>query len=596
MRLRPVLLMAGCLLVFAAGSGCFADDTPARPEIVRQIKPAVALVKVPFGGQATAFCINSSGLFVTNFHVVENTSSSADTILILNPGLGTEQAYRAKVIRSDKDLDLALLQVVPAKPRDQADPSRTPGRPVQLAATLPALFPSIPIGDDAKISELDELIAFGFPFGTALAEPGQDPTVTVNVVNVSSLRSGPDNTLHRIQLDSNLNPGNSGGPVVDHSGKLIGVVVAGVVGRGINLAIPARDVRKFLQTPVISLTLPTVSPADKYKPAHFEALAQSFLPDAKPAHLELVLSQAGLPDRHVPMNSSGGKYVADVPPFSRPDSNFTVPIQISYPDASITASAQDQTIHIGGQSFQLSGLQQFSLQPGAQNVSADGKPIPGAVSDLAGLTVHLGGQPVKLNLAGATAIAINTAAQQRPLRCVLIARSGDAEIGRVEENLYVEGSRHDSLDNLAKGEYIKPLNTGKAATYLKAVSTAGDFIGQGQNFNYGANDNLALRGSNGAISLYIDGWSFTFAPPHGQSLAVGHYDGAIRFPFNENAPGMDITGHGRGSNTVAGSFVIWELEFEGNNVKKLAIDFIFHSENERAPPIYGMLRYNSSLE
>ena len=51
-----------------------------------------------------------------------------------------------------------------------------------------------------------------------------------------------------------------------------------------------------------------------------------------------------------------------------------------------------------------------------------------------------------------------------------------------------------------------------------------------------------------------------------------------------------------GSNKVGGHFVIWELEWKGGGkVARLAVDFIHRSE-ETSPPLYGMLRYNSTLE
>jgi S1-C subfamily serine protease len=76
-------------------------------EIARIGKAATALVEVKARhGFGSAFCIHSSGLFLTNSHVAKG-----DVTLILNPSLKTERAYPAKVIRSDNELDLALLRI-----------------------------------------------------------------------------------------------------------------------------------------------------------------------------------------------------------------------------------------------------------------------------------------------------------------------------------------------------------------------------------------------------------------------------------------------------------------------------------------------------
>jgi hypothetical protein len=76
-----------------------------------------------------------------------------------------------------------------------------------------------------------------------------------------------------------------------------------------------------------------------------------------------------------------------------------------------------------------------------------------------------------------------------------------------------------------------------------------------------------------------------------------HYVGIIRTfagGFSGDSPGMEVIGNGRGANKIAGKFVVWELEVKGNEVTRLAIDFIQHSE-ETKPPLYSMIRVNSSF-
>jgi hypothetical protein len=82
--------------------------------------------------------------------------------------------------------------------------------------------------------------------------------------------------------------------------------------------------------------------------------------------------------------------------------------------------------------------------------------------------------------------------------------------------------------------------------------------------------------------------------PNGQSLRVGEYPDAKRFAFSGDSPGLDFCGNGRGSNTISGAFVVWELETEGDRVVRLAIDFIQRGDGR--PPLRGKIRINSAFE
>ena len=91
------------------------------------------------------------------------------------------------------------------------------------------------------------VFSFGFPLGQALSVGKGFPAATVGKASVSSLREGEDGELAVIQIDGNLNPGNSGGPVVDAKGRLIGVAVARARdGQGIGFLVPAAEVGRMM--------------------------------------------------------------------------------------------------------------------------------------------------------------------------------------------------------------------------------------------------------------------------------------------------------------------------------------------------------------
>lgn len=101
-------------------------------------------------------------------------------------------------------------------------------------------------------------------------------------------------------------------------------------------------------------------------------------------------------------------------------------------------------------------------------------------------------------------------------------------------------------------------------------------------------------------------WNFQFAAPsydpvtntnNGQLLQLGLYQGAERFPFNSPTnPGMDISGNGRGDNTLSGWFNVLEIGYDtAGNLSKFAVDFKQFDESSTTIGLYGSLRFNSTI-
>ena len=180
-------------------------------DVVENALPSVVHI-IAGSGTGTGFIINEDGLVVTNKHVVEGNSQVAVRLV-------TGNEYRGNVTQRHPDLDLAYIEI-------DATPSFTP----------------IAIGDSDKIRVGEDVIAIGFPLGRSL---GLEPTVSVGIISAKR-----DN---RLQTDASLNPGNSGGPLLDMFGQVAGVVVSRVEtdssGRpvaGIGFAIPINTVNSGL--------------------------------------------------------------------------------------------------------------------------------------------------------------------------------------------------------------------------------------------------------------------------------------------------------------------------------------------------------------
>jgi S1-C subfamily serine protease len=219
-------------------------------------------------GQGSGVVIDSDGLVLTNAHVVERV----DTVSVT---LADGQQLDGQVVGTDSVTDLALV--------------RLEGR------DLP---PKAPLGDSEIMQVGDWAIALGTPFGL-------ERTVTLGIVsslhrNINSLGFA-DKRLDLVQTDAAINPGNSGRPLVNSEGEVIGIntLVRSGPGAGLGFAIPinlARRVADQLEQqgevvhPYIGLQLVALTPRmarDHNRdpnslvqlPERSGALVQSVMPD-----------------------------------------------------------------------------------------------------------------------------------------------------------------------------------------------------------------------------------------------------------------------------------------------------------------------------
>jgi serine protease Do len=191
---------------------------PLGDEFFRRFFERGPREETPRGRQSLGSGVIASGdgYIVTNFHVVRG----ADAIVVR---LADQGEHRARLVGSDAKTDLALLKI--------------DGRGL----------PAMPFGDSDRLEVGEPVMAIGNPFGL-------EQTVTTGIVSAKErfIGSGPYDDF--IQTDASVNPGNSGGPLVDSRGALVGINTAifsqtgGSVGIG--FAIPvnvAKDVLRQLR-------------------------------------------------------------------------------------------------------------------------------------------------------------------------------------------------------------------------------------------------------------------------------------------------------------------------------------------------------------
>jgi serine protease Do len=156
-------------------------------------------------GVGSGFIISQDGYVMTNAHVV----ADAETIYVTLPD---KREFKAKLIGSDKRTDVALIKVEATN------------------------LPSLPLGDSDKVRAGEWVLAIGSPFGL-------DNSVTAGIVSAKGRDTG--DYLPFIQTDVAVNPGNSGGPLINLRGEVIGIN-SQIYSRsggymGISFAIPIHD-------------------------------------------------------------------------------------------------------------------------------------------------------------------------------------------------------------------------------------------------------------------------------------------------------------------------------------------------------------------
>jgi S1-C subfamily serine protease len=431
------------LLLLLATPAVAEEPRLTRAELARRGKAAVAFVLARSGQgrgtlQGTAFCVHPTGLFVTNAHVVGDATAID---LVLNPSLKDEKVFKATVLRKEEKVDLALLRA-------------------EAAAELPVLQ----LGDDRDLTELAEVVACGYPFGDALTlDKGTYPSITINPGSVASLRNR-GRELELIQLDVSLNPGNSGGPVLDAGGRVIGVVLGGVRGTQVNFAIPVRRVAAFLAKPEMRFTAPALARSDRGKAVPVEVELINLLPGTRPPEVELVVRRGKADVTRHPMTLEKGIYRAKVVVLPEAGSAAACQIEAAFADGAVAGTVEDRAIRVGDASCKLSELR--AVYPGRAGVLLrSGKRVEGRVIGLEAVVVSVGRQKLTVDLSAAEEVAVRDRDAGGVVVLEVVARSGGEEVGRVARTVSLDDAGKVYLADLEPSETrFGPWPLGKGTT------------------------------------------------------------------------------------------------------------------------------------
>ena len=192
----------------------------ALPSVVNITSTAVAwdffYGPVPQQGQGSGFILNKEGLILTNNHVINNAQRVEVTLY-------DKHHYKAQVVTTDKGHDLALLKI---------------DAPNLVPATLAESSTGLMVGQ--------RVYAIGNPFGLS-------GTMTRGIISAIRSVRGPENNPieDAIQTDASVNPGNSGGPLLNSKGEVIGITTmiasnGADQSSGIGFAIPVNTAKAVL--------------------------------------------------------------------------------------------------------------------------------------------------------------------------------------------------------------------------------------------------------------------------------------------------------------------------------------------------------------
>jgi serine protease Do len=169
-------------------------------------------------GEASGVIVDAEGYIVTNYHVIANANPKKGGIIRVKlPSGGT---YVAELVGDDAKNDLAVLKI-----------------------NAPNLIPA-PWGDSDQLQVGEMVWALGNPFGL-------DNSLTFGIVSAKARRGLTEEFRYNeyLQSDAAVNPGNSGGPLVNMSGEVVGIntAIVGPAFQGISFAIPSNVARRVYE-------------------------------------------------------------------------------------------------------------------------------------------------------------------------------------------------------------------------------------------------------------------------------------------------------------------------------------------------------------
>ena len=190
-------------------------NTLSWKEVLQKYGSYVCYIEIENSSSGSGFLIGKDGRVLTNSHVVKDAFYAKNNVIKIKFSYSKtpDREYEAKIIHFSDDLDLAILKI------DETFSS------------------SCILGDSSRTEYMDEILVAGYPLGKNFKTT---PGFIQSIQDIPAIGKMFD-------MNASVDPGNSGGPVFNNKGEVIGIVTAKYFGYNFNLAIPINVAKNYIE-------------------------------------------------------------------------------------------------------------------------------------------------------------------------------------------------------------------------------------------------------------------------------------------------------------------------------------------------------------
>lgn len=410
MHNTPLKLIATGLAIALNG---FALVSSA--EVTTAPVQSVALLHVPARDIGSAFCLSTSGYFLTTENAL-HYANGAQVQVILWPNEPQEKVLPAQIVRTDKQRDLALLKISP---------------PAGLAA--------LDFANGAQVQVGQEITTFDYYLRNIYRDKPPFPSPMLRRAELTS-GSMPGARADRLECDAMLTYGGSGAPVLNDSGKLIGMIES-VGNRGASI-MPLSRIRAFFAEPVVTLEPQEVPFARRYQQMEFKVRIVSLAEPTPNYEVEFSLGVEGEQAQLVSSPAIGSECSFTLAPCRTARGKWQT-LAADQASGPVKGEVLDQPIHVGERTVRLNEIRRIDFPSDSEKsavVLVNGAILKGKVVGLESLPVKTEKTTLPVDLSQSRSIVLGDAdARHHALRYSLTVKSRGAAVSTVGGTIALSG-------------------------------------------------------------------------------------------------------------------------------------------------------------
>ncbi len=265
-----------------------------------------------------------------------------------------------------------------------------------------------------------DVLAFGFPFGVGLStQQATYPSISVNAGKITAVRKQQGKVI-LVQLDAVLNPGNSGGPVLNDRGQVIGIVSFGLAKTGVNFAIPVERLSELIRKPSIDAVIPDLT-TDLDAPKKVEVTLIPFQEDIPEPTVEFWIKYGESKSRKFELKPNGKYRFQGSVMVRDSNENSSQPLKATliFGDGELSGSIRDTQLLIRGKYQSLSTVRSIEVDGQKENAQAqleDGSSAKIELANLPKVNVSIGESSVSIELSKVKRIEVEPIPSEAPVK------------------------------------------------------------------------------------------------------------------------------------------------------------------------------------